>query len=210
MARPGCGTELTTRADQAELPARLQLAAVTLPGKPVELLNAEAEADTWRIVEVFSRTGLPFEVGLSWSSGTGSGAGAQVTVARATRICVFARSLRITATNLAKKLNRVGVTVADGFTPSRNTWEVPAVIGAGSTFEAEVPPFADSLGLDLADLAAVVTTQIRVHDALGDVRASYNAAFQPPNGVPVGGASKVEVTTTHPGTLARLVFHLSL
>lgn len=43
--------ELTTRADQADLPARIQLMAVVLPGKPVELLNTEAEIDTWRIVE---------------------------------------------------------------------------------------------------------------------------------------------------------------
>ena len=77
-------------------------------------------------------------------------------------------------------------------------------------FEAEVPPFADSFRLELAELAAFANTRIQIHDALGDVRASYNAALQPLNGIPIGGASKVEVTTTHPGTLARLVYSLSL
>ena len=45
MARPGCGIELTTRTDQAELPP-VGLVAVMLPPKPVELLTAEAELDT--------------------------------------------------------------------------------------------------------------------------------------------------------------------
>ncbi len=183
---------------------------MVLPGKPVELLNTEAEVDTWRIVEVFSRTGLPFEADLSWSSGSGSGAQAQVTVARSARICVHARSLRISTTNLAKKLNRVGVTVADGFTPTRNTWEIPGGVAEGSPFEANVPPFAETFRVELGQLGAYANTQIAVHDALGDVRASYNAAFQPAFGIPVGGASKVEVTTNHTGTLARVVFTLSL
>lgn len=209
MARPGCGIELTTRTDQAELPP-VGLVAVMLPPKPVELLTAEAELDTWRIVEVFSRTGLPFEADLSWSSGTGSGAGAQVTVSRSARICVLARSLRISATNLAKKLNRVGVTVADGFAPTRNTWEVPTGVAEGTPLEVDVPPFAESFRLELAEPGAYAVTQIAVKDALGDVRATYNAALQPVYGIPVGGASKVEVSTNHPGTLARAVFHLSL
>jgi hypothetical protein len=202
--------ELTTRADQADLPARIQLMAVVLPGKPVELLNTESEVDTWRIVEVFSRTGLPFEADLSWSSGTGSGAGAQVTVARSARICVLARSLRISTTNLAKKVNRVGVTVADGFAPTRNTWEVPTGVGEGTPLEVAVPPFAETFRLELAELGAYPNTQIAVKDALGDTRGSYNAALQPASGIPVGGASKIAATTTHPGTLARVVFHLSL
>ncbi|MCB9679814.1 MAG: hypothetical protein H6737_32205 [Alphaproteobacteria bacterium] len=202
--------ELTTRADQADLPARIQLMAVVLPGKPVELLNTEAEIDTWRIVEVFSRTGLPFEADLSWSSGTGSGAGAQVTVSRSARICVLARSLRISATNLAKKLNRVGVTVADGFAPTRNTWEVPTGVAEGTPLEVDVPPFAETFRLELAEPGAYAATQIAVKDALGDTRGAYNAAFQPHSGIPVGGASKIAATTTHPGTLARVVFHLSL
>ena len=76
--------------------------------------------------------------------------------------------------------------------------------------EADVPPFAETFRLELAELGAYAVTQIAVKDALGDVRATYNAALQPVYGIPVGGASKVEVSTNHPGTLARAVFHLSL
>lgn len=184
--------------------------AVVLPGKPVELLHAEAEADTWRVVEVFSRSGLPFEADLSWSSGTGSGAGVQFTVARATRVCVLARSLRLSTTNLAKKANRVGVTVADGFAPTRNTRDVAGGVGAGTPFVVPVPPFAETCRVELATLAAYPDTQIAVVDALGDTRGAYVAPLQPASGIPVGGASRIEVTSTHPGTLARVVFHLSL
>ena len=52
MARARCGTDLSTRSDQADLPPVPDGADT---GKPVELLTAEAELDTWRIVEVFSR-----------------------------------------------------------------------------------------------------------------------------------------------------------
>lgn len=179
-------------------------------GKSVDLLTAEAELDTWRIVEVFSRTGLPFTVDLSWSSGSGSGAGAQVTVARASRICVLARSLRIQAANLAATVNRVGVTVADGFAPTRNQWEVRGDVVEGAPLEAPVPPFAESCRVDIGDLATIPETLIRLFDALGNVRGVYNAALQPFIGIPVGGAARVVVSHNQASTKARVVFHLSL
>lgn len=207
MARARCGTDLSTRSDQADLPPVPDGADT---GKPVELLTAEAELDTWRIVEVFSRTGLPFEVDLSWSSGSGSGAGAQITVARSARICVLARSLRLQAASLAPVLNRVGVTVADGFAPTRNQWEVRGTVVEGAPLEAPVPPFAETCRVDVGDLATVPETLIRLFDALGTVRGAYNAALQPFIGIPVGGAAKVVVTHNQAGTAARVVFTLSL
>src|SRR5690349_16408249 len=111
--RPGCGTELSTRADGADLPpvaTPTSLAAV----KPTELLQAEAERDTWRLVELWSLSGLPFDVELQWSAGSGAGASALVTVSRAARVSIFARSLRVSASNPTATTNRVAVTVADG------------------------------------------------------------------------------------------------
>jgi hypothetical protein len=207
VARARCGTDLSTRSDQADLPPVSGGGDV---GKSVDLLTAEAEQDTWRVVEVFSRTGLPFEVDLSWSSGSGSGAGAQITVARSARICVLARSLRVQAANLAAVLNRVGVTVADGFAPTRNQWEVRGDVDEGLDLEARVPPFAETCRVDIGDLATVPETLIRVFDALGNVRGAYNAALQPSVGIPVGGASRVLVTHFQSLTKARVVFHLSL
>lgn len=208
MARSRCDvTDLTTRADQADLPP---VPDGSLVGKATPLLTSEAHADDWRIIEVFSRTGLPFEVELGWSSGSGSGAGARVTVAHSTRICVLARSLRITAANLAPVVNRVGVTVADGFAPTRNQWEVRGSVVEGSFFEAVVPPFAETCRVELGDLSVVPNTLIALVDALGTPRGLYNAALLPFSGIPVGGAAKVLTTNNSGPTPARVVFHLSL
>ena len=93
--------ELSSRSDGRDLPAW----ADSL--KLLPLLNAEAPGADWRIVEAFSRSGLPFELSLAWSSGGGAGARAHITVARAARVCVFARNLRIEAGNLADAINDV-------------------------------------------------------------------------------------------------------
>jgi len=202
-----CDTDLSTRSDQAELPPVPDGSTVS---KLVGLLTSEANADAWRIVEVFSRSSLPFEVHLSWSSGSGSGAGAKVTVAHSTRICVLARSLRVEAANLAPKANRVGITVADGFAPTRNQWEVRGDVVEGAPFEADVPPYAETCRVELGDLNVVPNTLIGLRDALGNIRAVYNAALLPFSGIPVGGAASVLVNHNEPATKARVVFHLSL
>ena len=48
----------------------------------------------------------PFEAELSWSAGSGTGARALLTVARASRVSVYARSLQLRARNLGPERNR--------------------------------------------------------------------------------------------------------
>jgi hypothetical protein len=206
----GRATDFSTRSDQADLPARLVVGPVVQPGRLTDLLNAEAEADAWRIVEVFSRSSLPFDLDLSWSSGSGSGASARLTVAVAARVCVHARSLKIAATNLTTAPNRVGVTVADGFAVTRNTLELLVDLPFGAPVPVSIPSFAEVARVELGTLAAWATTEIAVRDALGDIRALYLANQQPPNGVPVGGASQLQLTTSALAAPARVVFTLSL
>jgi hypothetical protein len=208
MPRPGCGPELTTRANAVDLPPAIQLAVEVIPGAKVPLLAGEAEVDTWRIVEVFAP--LPFELSLAWSAGSGSGAEAQITVGRSARICVFARSVRLTAQNLTTTAHRAGVTVADGFAITHNTWEVPLLFGFGVDQDVPIPPFAQTFRVEIAEGSGWATTTVEVFDGLNDVRATYNAAFQPASGVPVGGARKVRVSTPDPALHGRVVFHLSL
>ncbi len=203
MVRPGCGTELTTRSDGVTLPAR----DGELLLKP--LLNAESGRDAWRIIEVFSLSAAPFDLRLSWSSGGGSGANAKITVSRAARICVFARSLRIQAANLSDTENRVGVTVADGHTRTRNQWEVRGTATESTPEGIEIPPFAERLRLDLSDPAYVTSAEIEVYDGQDILRSRTIASGQPSDGLPVGGAGKVEVTI--PSSIDyRVVFTLSL
>ena len=201
--RPGCGRELTTRSDGVELPP-FDTALKLLP-----LLDAEAELDTWRIVEAFSLTPAPFDLELAWAAGAGSGAFAKVTVARSARICLFARALKIRAGNLADKTNRVCVTVADGRTTTRNQWEVRGNANEQQPEVIEIPPFATHLRLDMADPTQLPGADIKVYDGLGTLRANVAGNAQPGAGVPVGGAGKVEVTVTGASDY-RVVFTLAL
>lgn len=208
MPRPGCGPELTTRANAIDLPPAVQLAIEVVPAPRVELLAGEAEVDTWRIVEVFAP--LPFELGLAWSAGSGSGAEALVTIGRSARICLLARSLRLTARNLTTTSHRAGVTVADAFAITRNTWEVPLLFGFGANQEVPIPAFAEALRVEIAEPDGWATTTIQVFDGLNDLRATYAAGSQPPGGVPIGGARKVRLSTPDPVHHGRVVFHLCL
>lgn len=204
-------TELSTRTDERVLSA----IDVETNGNEVgelayqALLNAESRADTWRIVEAFSRPGLPFALELSWASGSGSGTKARVTVAHASRICVFARSLSLRAANLSAQGNRVAVTVADGFAPCRNQWEVTGTVSEGSPAAIPVPPYAERLRVEVADPLKNPNTLVRLVDGLGVVRSSFRVDEQPSHGVPVGGVQALEVLLNSVSQF-RAVFFLSL
>ena len=195
---------LSTRSDSKELPP---FDAASGP-KPIELLVGEAERAVWRILELFS-AGLPFEVELSWSAGSGAGASAMVTVARAARVSVFARSVRIVASNLCDKPNRVGVTVSDGFATTHNQWEHRADHVSTTPSRISIPPFAQTVRLDLADPALSPLATVRVLSGLGSVVAAYPVLQQPQPGIPVGGASALELALAA-DVAFRAVYHLSL
>jgi hypothetical protein len=196
-------TALTTRSDGKTLPAMGEAP------KPEDLLDTEARRGAWRIVELFSTDGAPFEVELSWSSGSGAGASARLTIARAGRVSVFARALRVRAANLSDAENRVGVTVADGQAATRNVLEVTGELGENATQGLEVPAFAHSVTLELADHALLAGASLRVLDGQGTLRSTTAADEQSSGGVPIGGASKVEIQAAA-ACAYRAIFHLAL
>jgi len=205
MAR--CVTDLSTRSDQAELPPS---ADGVQAGPSVALLSAEADADGWRILEVFSRSGRPFEVDVAWSSGSGSGARATVTVASATRIGLFARSLTVRAASLAAETHRVGINVADGKLVTRNQHEVRGSVSEGGPLIVPVPPFATHARVELGVLNLDTVTQVRVLDAFDTARSVLLASQQPSGGIPVGGAAALRISHNQSLADARVVFQLSL
>jgi hypothetical protein len=177
------------------------------------LLDADAPAATWRIVEAFSLSDLPFELNLSWSAGSGAGAEAKVTVARSARVCVYARGLRIRAGNLADETNRVGVTVADAYAVTENQWEATGELiqlaAAVVPAEVGVPPFARRVRVETADSAQLPSATIKVYDGLSVLRSTVPGDQQPAEGVPIGGARAVEIAAAEV-TAWRAVFTLSL
>jgi hypothetical protein len=196
---------LSTRSDSRELPPLDPKA----PSSPLEVLRGEADRDTWRIVEAFSSSGLPFDLELSWSAGSGAGAGARLTVSRSTRVSVFARSVRIAASNLADQKNRVGVTVADGFAPTRNRWEYRSRHLVSQTSLIPIPPFADTVQVSLADPTLWLLSTVYVHDGLGQLRAAHPVDLQLQGGIPLGGARALELVVPNEVDF-RAVFHLML
>lgn len=197
-------TDLSHRSDAKELPPA---SGTLFPS--CELLNADSGAAAWRLVECFSERGLPFELVLRWSGGAGSGAHARMTVAHASRVCVFARSLTIQAINLTITPNRVGVTVADGFAPTANVWEQRTSCDGVSPVALSVPPFALSFQVQLADRTALPRTSISIFDGLGALQSQLFGLNQPGIATPVGGAGRIDVLTGG-ATNLRAIFQLSI
>jgi len=195
-------TELAVRTGRAELPPDGQLH---------EVFASEAHAADWRVVELSTRSAEPFEVALDWSS-AGLGAGAWLTVANASRVCVHARSLAIRARTLGKRSNRVTALVLDGQVRTANQWEVrEAFVGTEPRKTVAVPPFATTVRLDLAgevDPAALPEIQLGGPGLV----ARVPLATQPDTGVPVGSASVVivpAIPSVRPLPF-RILFNLSL
>lgn len=179
---------LSTRADTRTLSA---WAGSDLAWR--RLLASEAPAAAWRVMEAFSVSGRPFELWLRWSAGSGAGAECRVTVARSTRVGLFARSVIVDAANLSSQENKVGVTVADGAVHTRNHWEVRGQAQEAVENDVELPAFADRLRLELADPALLAAAEIRFYDAQGVLRGVTLGDQQPSGGLPLGGADQVRL-----------------
>jgi hypothetical protein len=199
------GSQLSTRSDAKELVASVggALAWQTV-------LDSDSEEATWRIVEAFSVDGAPFALEVSWSAGAGAGPRARATISRSGRMSVFARGLRVRAANLSNAKNRIGVSVADGYAPSRNVYEVcGSTLAGGASTMIEIPPYAEDFVLEVANTDLQAGTEIRLFDGQGTLRAKYTGDDQLSTGIDVGGAGKIEVSSAAPVDF-RIVFQLSL
>ncbi|MCB9765628.1 MAG: hypothetical protein H6739_37990 [Alphaproteobacteria bacterium] len=177
--------------------------------RPSRLLMAEAGAACWRIVEAFSRDDAPFALILRWSSGCGAGAWAKMSVSRAARTSVFARSVQVEVANLAARDNRVAVTLADGFATTRNRWAQPALLDAERPLRVSIPPFADRTRVELAEPSLASTTTLSLLDGLGVAHATQTLAAHPADGVAIAGADALELRAVA-ATRLRVVFELTL
>ena len=184
-------TELSVRAD------RVKLAGAREPVWK-DVLYSESDTDAWRIVEVSSLEGKPFDIELLWSAANGSGASAFITVPHSTRICVFARAVQVRVKNLDREENAVGVTIADGYAETRNQYEVRVnVIQAEEEPEPDImptrvliPPFAQRVWVEAAEPG--VEGLIWTIDGDGRKRGVTRFEKQPGDGILVGGAKAID------------------
>ena len=196
-------TRLSRRAHQETLKA------YTGSTKLVDHLVAEACQGTWRIVEVVSGSGGPFELVVAWSSGDGAGQEAKMTVARGTRFCIFASSLKVRVGNLSSRENRVSCMVSEGYCVSENHYEVRGEGDAAGPSEITIPPFARAVRLDTSPASGLTGSVLSLQDGLGVTRAEVMGDDQPAGGLPLAGAGAlfVQVPVNHN---YRVTFTLSL
>jgi len=193
-------TRLSVRAEAV----RLQPAPPGQDASWTSLLAAEAHGAAWRLVEASSRDAQPFDLDLAWSAGDGSGSAARISVATASRVCLFARHLQIRVRAGGPSETRVAVHVADGFAPSANVWSVVVPAGEVTT----VPPFARTVWADVAE-GALADDAFLVLDGPVRTLAEVRLDRQPSAGVPLAGVTGVSVRTARPA-VTRLCFHLHL
>lgn len=176
----------------------------------LDVLHSEGECDNWRIVELSSAHGRPFEAEVTWSAANGSGSSARVTVAHAGRVGIYARTVGVRVKNLHFLPNAIGVTVADGFANTRNQLEVRGEGSASGPEAIRVPPFARSVRIETYD-PDDTSGVIWVIDAENKQRAAVRVADQPPEGIPIGGAHEIWFWPQREAPLPfRAVFHLNL
>ncbi len=170
----------------------------------------------WRVVELVSQTGKPFDATLRWTAGNGGNLTALVTVCRSTRVGLFCRSLDVTVANLASVANTVSGVVAPAqtFVQTHNQYEVRGREGQDATHtdsvEIPIPPFAERLHLYFTDTANLTAWTVSVTDAQGTLRSNTTADLIPDTGIYIGGASLIEVNSGGNTGNWRAVFPLSL
>ena len=171
--------------------------AVTGPSKdgdpkaPVSVLQAEASGPGWRTLLLDAE--VPTWVDLQWSVGT-SLTTARLVVGRGATVSLFARSLHLKARALSGGTGNLSVIAYDGRTDTRNVWTERVVGDAGGLrLEAEVPPFAQQVRLEVGD--ANQTGELMLIDP-------YNK----PRFARVGGPG--EAVTAELGANARVFYHL--
>lgn len=191
---------LSVRAEAVRLPP----ATSTSPAPWTSLLSAEARCAAWRLVEASSRDGQPFDLELAWSAGDGSGARARVSVASASRVCVFARHLLVRGRAAGPGETRAAVHVADGFVPTHNVWA--ELLASGDAVAP--PPFARAVRADLPDGGLLDQAWLVLEGPTGP-HAEVPLDQQPSEGVWLAGTCAVRVRTATSATV-RLTFALHL
>lgn len=156
-----------------------------------------------RIVQVGSLDGAPFAALLSWTAAGGDAAQARFTCAAGTRVCVMARTLALTVTNLHNSTNRVVATVADGFATTWNVYEV-WYGSAPSSAVLTIPAWASHIEMQAG---AGATGSLVFKTSTGATLGVVALGSIPAGGALIGAASTIEVTCS---TACRVLYRLTL
>jgi hypothetical protein len=202
---------LATRANQVDL---VGWASGQQDKSWAAVLNTEARAEDWRLIELFSGSGRAFEAEVRWTAGDGAGGAALLTVSRSTRVCVLARSLLVRVSNLHSAENRVGCSVAqpEGFVATENVYELPFQVAAAESLSLALPPMARRVRVEVSDPELAKTLSVQLLDGQGQLRVQVAGDAQPLGGLQLGGADQLVLGNAHLSSivLGRVVFTLAL
>ncbi len=184
-------------------------------GTEGEVLTAQSEGQgegDWRILDLWSDEGSPWEARVVWSGGGGALRTALVNVPKCVRVCVHATMIQVFGANLSTSANiQARAAIADGYCDTENQWTVRGtVLAQGQTVSAAPPPWAKFARLELSDSTLLSTAFVELLDANGTARGRYAGNAQTQPGAPIGDAATVRLVLPG-GTYAyRLVFLLHL
>ena len=206
--------KLSRRSGTEKLPASTVTGS---PGVEMEVLTAQSigQGDgDWRILDLWSDEGSPWEARIVWSGGGGALRTAYVDVPKCTRVCVHATTLQVFGSNLSTTTNvQARAAIADGQCDTENQWTTRGdntQVAAPTTVAVVPPPWAKFVRAELSDSTLLSTTFVDLLDANGISRARYGADQQPQPGAPIGDAATLRCTFPA-GTYAwRVVFLLHL
>lgn len=205
--------KLSRRSGTAKLPASTVAGS---PGAEVELLTAhslgQGDGD-WRIIDLWSDEGTPWEAKLVWSGGGGAQRKALLDVPSCTRVCIHATTVQVFGANLSTSADlQARAAVADGQCDTENQWTVRGASSPGVNGSVDVtpPPWARFVRLELSDSTLLTTSFVELLDVNGTTRARYGADKQPAPGAPLGDAATVRCVLPAGEFAWRVVFLLHL
>ena len=204
--------KLSRRAGTAKLTASTVAGTA---GEEAEVLTAHSEGvgdGAWRLIDLWSDEGTPWQARVSWSGGGGAQRTAKLDVPNSTRLCIHATMVQVFGANLSTSANiQARAAIADGYCDTENQWTVRGTVtDQGQTVNATPPPWAKFARLELSDSTLLGSAFVELLDVNGTARGRYAANAQPAPGAPIGDAATVRLVLPG-GTYAyRLVFLLHL
>ena len=204
--------KLSRRSGTAKLTASTTAGVAGTEGEVLTAHSEGAGDGDWRILDLWSDEGSPWEARVVWSGGGGALRTALVDVPKCVRVCVHATMIQVFGANLSTSANiQARAAIADGYCDTENQWTVRGTVtDQGQTVSATPPPWAKFARLELSDSTLLGSAFVELLDVNGTARGRYAANVQPAPGAPIGDAATVRLVLPG-GTYAyRLVFLLHL
>jgi hypothetical protein len=204
--------KLSRRSGNARLSASTVAGSAGAEGEVLTAQSMGSGDGDWRIVDLWSDEGTPWEARLVWSGGGGAQRTARFDVPKCTRICVHATMLQVFGANLSTSASvQACAAIADGQCDTENQWTVRGVIAdASANVDVVPPPWAKFVRLELSDSTLLATSFIELRDANATTRAGYAANGQPAPGAPIGDAATLRLVLPAGTYNYRVVFLLHL